>query len=202
HNANPDDVYGAADTLISRTAPMLHVANFSQRPIVINAGEVLGKSHNPDTWLDKSHRLSRAQQDQAHQHAQLVRTLLETERHISSQSNVITSEANISSKAHRNATGTDDPSAVDPIEGGPKTSEVHIEDVTTDRLLTDVSISPDLTTSQRARLETILLKNSEAFGLDGRLGTFDAKVDIPLKPGSQPVSLPPFPMSPSNREVI
>ncbi|THU78231.1 hypothetical protein K435DRAFT_612405, partial [Dendrothele bispora CBS 962.96] len=202
HSANPDDVYGAADTLISKARPVLHVANFSKRPIVVNVGEVLGKCHNPDSWLDKSHRLSRSQRDQALKHAQLVRTLLETEREASSQSNVITSEANITSKAHRNATGTNNPSATDPIEGGPKTSEVHIEDAPTERLLTDISISPDLTNSQRARLEKILLENSAAVGLDGRLGTFDAKVDITLKPGSQPVSLPPFPMSPTNREVI
>ncbi|THU89465.1 hypothetical protein K435DRAFT_821395 [Dendrothele bispora CBS 962.96] len=193
HSANADDVYGAADTLISKARLMLHVANFSKRPIVVNVGGVLGKCHNPDSWLDKSHQLSSSQRDQAFKHVQLVRTLLETERAGSCQSNVITSEASITLKAHRNATGTNDPSATDPIEGGPKTSEVHIEDVPTERLLTDVSISTDLTASQRARLEKILLDNSAAFGLDGRLGTFDAKVDIPLKPGSQPVSLPPFP---------
>ncbi|THU76649.1 hypothetical protein K435DRAFT_607767, partial [Dendrothele bispora CBS 962.96] len=202
HSANPDDVYGAADTLISKASPVLHTANFSKRPIVVNVGEVLGKCHNPDSWLDKSHRLSCSQQDQVLKHAQLVRTLLEADRETSRQSNLITSEANITSKAHRNATGTSDPSATDPIKGGPKTSEVHIEDVPSKRLLTDISISADLTASQRARLEKILLDNSTAFGLDGRLGTFDAKVDIPLKPGSQPVSLPPFPMSPANREVI
>ncbi|KAJ3898345.1 hypothetical protein F5879DRAFT_994906 [Lentinula edodes] len=35
------DVYGAADTLISRNKPFLHVANFSKRPVVVAEGEVL-----------------------------------------------------------------------------------------------------------------------------------------------------------------
>ncbi|THU95275.1 hypothetical protein K435DRAFT_581173, partial [Dendrothele bispora CBS 962.96] len=181
HSANPDDVYGTADTLISKARPVLHVANFSKRPIVVNVGEVLGKCHNPDSWLDKSHRLSRSQRDQALKHAQLVRTLLETEREASSQSNVITSEANITSKAHRNATE--------------KSQPLYIELIVFMELCSQCN-------SQCARLEKILLENLAAFGLDGRLGTFDAKVDITLKPGSQPVSLPPFPMSPTNREVI
>ncbi len=40
------------------------------------------------------------------------------------------------------------------------------------------------------------------FGLDGRLGTHDARVEIKLKAEAQPVSLPPFPVSPANREVM
>ncbi|KIJ29700.1 hypothetical protein M422DRAFT_99762, partial [Sphaerobolus stellatus SS14] len=41
-----------------------------------------------------------------------------------------------------------------------------------------------------------------AFRLDGRLGNYDAKVEIKLKPDSQPVSLPPYNASPSKRKVI
>lgn len=40
------------------------------------------------------------------------------------------------------------------------------------------------------------------FGLDGRLGNFKEHIDIPLKPGAVPVSLPPFPVSPAKQEVI
>ncbi|KAF9001419.1 hypothetical protein BDZ89DRAFT_1146808 [Hymenopellis radicata] len=45
-------------------------------------------------------------------------------------------------------------------------------------------------------------RNRLAFGLDGRLGNYDAHVKIPLKPNAVPVSLPPFPASPANREVM
>lgn len=56
--------------------------------------------------------------------------------------------------------------------------------------------------SQRRQIEAVIIKNRLAFGLDGRLGNFEGRIDIPMKPGSQPVSLPPFPVSPANREVI
>jgi hypothetical protein len=203
HNANPDDAYGAADTLISRSQPVLHVANFSKKPVVIEKGEFLGSCYNPETWLDKPHRLSSEQQMKLDTYARLIRTLLE-QNHVPhrSISNPIRSFSEISSKAQRNATGEDDPTATAPLEGGPKTAEVHVEDISSDRLLDEISISPDLSEQQRRHLEEVLLRNAGAFGLDGKLGNFDAKVDIKLKPGSQPVSLPPFPTSPANREVI
>ncbi len=48
----------------------------------------------------------------------------------------------------------------------------------------------------------MLFQNLNAFGLDGRLGNHNALVEINLKPNSEPVSLPPFPVSPANREVM
>ena len=41
-----------------------------------------------------------------------------------------------------------------------------------------------------------------AFSLNGRLGHYNTKAVIPLKDGTQPVSLPPFPASVANREVM
>ncbi|KAJ3998496.1 hypothetical protein F5050DRAFT_1548234, partial [Lentinula boryana] len=35
-----------------------------------------------------------------------------------------------------------------------------------------------------------------------RLGNYEAKVDISMKPGTKPISLPPYSASPANREVI
>ncbi|THU88768.1 hypothetical protein K435DRAFT_679200 [Dendrothele bispora CBS 962.96] len=51
-------------------------------------------------------------------------------------------------------------------------------------------------------LQNVVLANKDTFGLDGKLGNHDAKVEIHLKPGSQPVSLPPFPVSPANRDIM
>ncbi|KDR81256.1 hypothetical protein GALMADRAFT_36804, partial [Galerina marginata CBS 339.88] len=45
-------------------------------------------------------------------------------------------------------------------------------------------------------------KHEKAFSLDGRLGHYDEKVDIAMKPGTTPISLPPYPASPAKREVI
>ena len=41
-----------------------------------------------------------------------------------------------------------------------------------------------------------------AFSLNGRLGHYDAKVEIPMKEEVKPISLPPYPSSPANREVM
>ncbi|KIJ29598.1 hypothetical protein M422DRAFT_188142, partial [Sphaerobolus stellatus SS14] len=49
------------------------------------------------------------------------------------------------------------------------------EDVPTENLL------ENLTPEQRRLLEKILLTNKKAFGLDGRLGHYPAKVEIPLR---------------------
>ncbi|KLO04391.1 hypothetical protein SCHPADRAFT_840651, partial [Schizopora paradoxa] len=51
-NKNPDDVYGAPDSLISQSDPFLHVSNFSTQPIKIFPGQTLGIAHNPRNWLD------------------------------------------------------------------------------------------------------------------------------------------------------
>ncbi|THU75806.1 hypothetical protein K435DRAFT_623286, partial [Dendrothele bispora CBS 962.96] len=196
YNSNIDDIYGAADTLISQDKPILHVSNFSKRPVIIAEGTVLGKSHDPRTWLDKAHRFSAVDHSRINAHAQLVHKLAQ------SSSFTIRSKSEISSKAQRNASGEDDISSTPPLEGGPKTAEVTLDHVPAERLIQEVDISSDLSTEQRSKLEQVILKNSNAFGLDGKLGNYDAKVDIQLKPGSKPVSLPPFPCSPANREVI
>jgi hypothetical protein len=117
-------------------------------------------------------------------------------------SNIARSVTDISSKAQRNATEADDPLAEEPLEGGPKTSEVPEESIPGNKLLSEVDISRDLTVTQRRELEAMILRNQLAFGIDGRLGNYEGKIDIPMKPGSEPVSLPPFPVSPANREVI
>ncbi|THU99501.1 hypothetical protein K435DRAFT_658911, partial [Dendrothele bispora CBS 962.96] len=196
YNSNVDDIYGAADTFISRNKPILHVSNFSKRPVIIAEGAVLGKSHDPRTWLDKSHRFSNLEHNRINAHAHLIRNLAQ------SSSFTIQSKSEVSSKAQRNANGEDDALSTSPLEGGPKTAEVALDHIPAERLIQEVDISSDLSTEQRVKLERVILKNNNAFGLDGKLGNYDAKVDIQLKPGSKPVSLPPFPCSPANREVI
>ena len=65
-----------------------------------------------------------------------------------------------------------------------------------------MDISPQLTNDQRSALEKIILQNELTFGLDGRLGNYPEKVEVSMKPGTIPISLPPFPASPAKREVI
>ncbi|THU94746.1 hypothetical protein K435DRAFT_609057, partial [Dendrothele bispora CBS 962.96] len=200
HNSNQDDIYGAADTLIYREKPVLHVSNWGKVPLLrmarYEALLLLGKSHDPRSWLDKSHQLSSQDRTWAEAHASLIRYLICTQTFDRSVATV-RSESLISSKAQRNATEKDDP-----LEGGPKTAEVCIDDIPSSKLLSEIHLSPDLTPEQRRKLEEVVIQNANAFGLDEKLGNHDAKVEIQLKPGSQPVSLPPFPVLPANREIM
>lgn len=204
HNTNIDEVYGGADSLISSDAPYLLISNFSKIPIVIGKGQTLGYGHNPDTWLDKLHRTSPEEQVRINVHANLIQSLLEVQTNIAAEARtqVIKSQSEASSKASNNLLGKDDPLAEPPLEGGPKTAETSPDPTPTDRLLDEVHISPDLSPEQKILIEGVILRNQSAFGLDGRLGSYDSKVDIILKEGAEPVSLPPFSTSPANREVI
>jgi hypothetical protein len=95
----------------------------------------------------------------------------------------------------------EDPLAEDCIEGGPKTSETPPDIISTDELLNEVDISKDLTKDQTQAIQSLILSNKQAFGLDGRLGNFKGELEINLRPGSKEVSLPPFGLSsPANRE--
>ncbi|KAJ3898344.1 hypothetical protein F5879DRAFT_812740, partial [Lentinula edodes] len=115
---------------------------------------------------------------------------------------MVHSEAQISSKAQRNATEEDDPLAEEPLEGGPKTAEVSFDDTVSEQLLSEIHISPDLTDSQRKAIEQVVHANSNTFGLDGHLGNHPAQVEIQMKPDAKPISLPPYSASPANHEVI
>jgi hypothetical protein len=164
-------------------------------------GQFLGRAHNPHSWLDRTRELTPARQA----HAAAVCSLVELSDHCFAHpaaANAIRSSTQISSKAQHNAFKPDDPAAEAPVEGGPKTAKLPDEQVSQNDLLSQVHISPDLSALQRQSVEELLLKHATAFGLDGRLGNYEEKVEITLRPGSQPVSLPPFPCSPANREVI
>ncbi|KAJ7210273.1 hypothetical protein B0H12DRAFT_965334, partial [Mycena haematopus] len=197
---NEDQLYGSPDMLVSKDNPFLHVAIFSQLPVTVSAGQVLGIARNPKGWLDRMDKYSKENQTHIHAHAALMRSLVDLVD--SAETNVVRSITQISSKAQRNATEDDDPLAEEPVEGGPKTSEVPEDYIPGDTLLSEVDISPHLTPEQRQELEAMILRNKLAFGTDGRLGNYKIEVEIPMKLGSEPVSLPPFPVSPANREVI
>jgi hypothetical protein len=114
----------------------------------------------------------------------------------------VQSQSNVWSKAQRNATDPDDPAATEPIEGGPETAELPEEPVSTSEVSEALDLSPDLTTDQRCSVKQVIFWNLSAFGLNGRLGKDPEHIDIPIKPGTEPVLLPPFPMSPANCKVI
>jgi hypothetical protein len=77
------------------------------------------------------------------------------------------------------------------------------EDPTTeDDVATLVNWGLDIPEKHKAALEQVLSRNARAFGVGGRLGHVDTKVPVPLKPDSQPISLPMYGVSPAKRKVI
>ncbi|KAF9007259.1 hypothetical protein BDZ89DRAFT_923812, partial [Hymenopellis radicata] len=192
--------WGSPDSLIHRDNALLHVSNFSDEVITIAAGQILARAFNPRNWLDRVPKDEKTRIEQM-QHAEFVRQMIVVKKG-KEEIGLIQSRSTITSKAQRNATEQDDPSSSEPVEGGPKTADVAPEPTTTADFTTSVHISPDLTPEQRQALISVLERNTLAFGLDGRLGNHNAHVRIPMKPNAVPVSLPPFPASPANREVI
>lgn len=187
----------------------LHVANFSKSPVIISEGQVLGIGRNPNSWLDKKSGTTPQQESKYNTYANLIKSLadmhqpgLDHQEASNPETLTVISQMEISSKAQKNATEPDDPASGEPIEGGPKTSETPADSIPTSRLLEEVNISKDLTSDQRERLAQVIVKNAKAFGLDGRLGNYHERIEIPMKPGAIPISLPPFPVSPAKREVI
>ena len=80
------------------------------------------------------------------------------------------------------------------MERGPKTYKVSEEIISSNHLIKELDINPDLPPVKKQQLEQVIQANQLSFGLDDWLRHLDAKVQIPLIPGAKPI--PPFPSSP------
>ena len=175
------DFFGAPDSLITKTDPFLHISNFSDRPIRLSKGELLGLAHDPRLWLNKYSADDSQESERLIQHAMAISSVISEVR-----------------KTHNSETVGEEP-----VEGGPKTGETpDPTPIPKEELLTAVDIAEHLNQDQRQQLETVLRNNEQAFGLDGRLGEHNAHLKIHLKPDAKEVSLAPYSASPAKREVI
>jgi hypothetical protein len=71
-NRNPDDVYTPPDSLIMKSNPRLHVANFSATATTIQIGQVPGIGHNTNSWLDRMGKYSPENQQKIYVHAKVI----------------------------------------------------------------------------------------------------------------------------------
>lgn len=180
-NRNEEDLYAVPDSLISKNYPKLHVANFSSFPVRIHQGQVLGLAHNPNSWLTRSSEFSKEKLLRLSRQALTIRTLVETFDKRSPRTNSLGQDEAI---------------------GGPKSAEIPPNDVASSDLFKEIDISRGLNSDQVKALKGIISRNQEVFGLDGRLGHYSTKVEIPLKEGTKEISLLPFFASPKSREII
>ena len=181
---NMEDVYAPPNSLIDQQYPYLHVSNFSKTKVTISVGQPLARKISAKSQLNDSSSVEASQLQSCQSTVLAI--------------NAIAKELGFKSN-HDNY-----PHIVgdEPLEGGPKMAEVPPEETPKAELLKEVNFSSDLSAEHRERLEKMILRNEKAFGIDGRLGHYPAKVQIRLQPETKPVSLPPFPQSPANREVM
>ncbi|CEL57226.1 Transposon Ty3-I Gag-Pol polyprotein OS=Saccharomyces cerevisiae (strain ATCC 204508 / S288c) GN=TY3B-I PE=3 SV=2 [Rhizoctonia solani AG-1 IB] len=182
-NKSIEEMFALANCMISKDDPRVQLTNFSSKPIKLQAGRIIGFLHNPSTSLLSSDDLSQEELRKVMAHTNLIKTLIK-EKPI---------EPPVEYKEE----------LAQPVEGGPKISELPDPDpIPSERLLDELHFSEALKADQRKVLEDIVLQHKNAFGLDGRLGSYDAKIEIELRPGTKEISLPPYHASPEKREAI
>ena len=181
------DILAAPFTWITSDNPILPVANPGTRPLYIRKGEIVGRLADPSSYLDHP------DEDSLHKYvasAEAIRAVI-----------IGTLKDQDLAKANGLPPESSDSKLEEEENWGPKTTAVP-EDLVTGPVSELVNLGPDIPADILPRLEGVLQKNAEAFGVDGRLGHVEAKVSIPLRPGAMPTSLPMYGASTAKREVI
>ncbi|KAG8793311.1 hypothetical protein FRC12_003102 [Ceratobasidium sp. 428] len=181
-NRTEGDLFGITDCIIQAKNPKLQVANFSKIPIKLHAGQIIGYMF-PISQLSKKNSLSKEQLQECESKVRLIQSLDKKEP---------TEDDGL------------DMSYSEPPQGGPKIWDNPGPDpVPEDRLMAELNFNPSLTPEERIKLENIIKKHKDAFGLDGRLGSHEARVPIKLKDETLPsISMAPYSASPAKREAI
>lgn len=192
-NRGPEEAYGITETLIHVRNPRLFISNFSATPVTITLGQNLGKATVPEETLKARTDISNEEMVSLERQAKIVRSLM--------KSNSLAIRAEVDNIEQANQRSDELGPGEQAVEGGPKTSEVPTGDED-EHDLKEVDISKDLEEWQISKLKELLWEKKEAFGYDGRLGNYPGEVEVPLKEGTKPISVPPFVASPAKREVI
>ena len=99
--------------------------------------------------------------------------------------------------------GYSDPEGTEHLGWGPKTTDPGPDRIyPSDKLREIIDVDSSLDSAQCDALYEVVERNQATFGLDGRLGHLDTRVHIDLKPGTKPISMPPYYMLPAKREII
>jgi hypothetical protein len=130
------------ESIISQETPEIIIFNVSPEELSLPIGTPLGKLINPNRSLDKPNE---QQSTMAFALKALVQGLGKPTE----------------------PTPNEHPSE---LEGGPKSSEIEPEVVSSENLLETLDINPELMPEQRRQVEKVLLKCQGAFRLDGHLG--------------------------------
>lgn len=86
---------------------------------------------------------------------------------------------------------------------GPKTTDLGLDQIYPSTKLREViDIDPQLDPGQCKALHRVIKQNQTAFGFDGQPGHLKSEVHIELVPGTKPISMAPYYVSPAKQEAI
>ncbi|KAG8710817.1 hypothetical protein FRC09_020926 [Ceratobasidium sp. 395] len=181
-NRTKEDLFGITDCIIEANNPKLQVANFSKIPIKLHAGQIRGYMF-PISQLSKGNSLSKEQFQECKSKVKLIQSL--------------------DKKEPAEDDGLD-MSYSEPPQGGPKRWDNPGPDpIPEDWQMAELNFNPSLTPEEQAKLESIFKKHKDTFGLDGRLGSHEARVPIRLKDETlPPMSMAPYSASLAKQEAI
>jgi hypothetical protein len=179
--------------LESDSSFQVQVANTTGRRIRIRAGELVGHLFKAVNMLKSANKLSETELRKFTSHTVQLATL-------------------IPSLDTMNSIAPQDPSSlsqeVEPIDTehlgwGLKTTEPGPDQIYPSKRLHEfINVDPSLTPMQCKALYEVVKRNQATFSFDGRLGHLKSKVHIELAPGTKPISMPPYYMSPAKCDII
>ncbi len=191
-------IYGCPEMIIQEKCPRIYISNFSKFPITIQKGEIVSYALCPEKTLAKRTDLTDQQCNTLEAHAQLIRSLDQAKQ---PSFNYGRANVNKLTDMTKRIIENDRPGET-ALEGGPKTAETP-EDFTDEAtFLQQLDINPDLSEKERNILSHTILQRKNIFGIDGRLGNYPGEVEVLLKEGTKPISIPPFNASPEKRAII
>ena len=185
HSGRSLDHDHQVDAIVTPHTKHIHVLNNSAMPIHVKRNTALGTIESLDTLETRA-------ADDYHQEIEGFTFLM--------NSMIRVVKENTQTTPAEQAYQDEQPD----IPVGPKTAEVpEFEDIASKELVSSIDFNPKLSLAQRAKLEKIVMKNSRAFSLDGKIGKYSGiQYPIKLVPDAQPVSLAPYHASPEKREAI
>lgn len=192
-------VYGCPEMLIDYRNPRIYITNFSKVPVTIYKGEIVSYASLPEETLNKTRDLSPAQQLTFHRQAQFISNMSQMQSDLSTAYNhtQVDKLTDMSKRIIENDR-PGDPS----IQGGPKTAYAPEPDMDQETFKAQIDINNELTNMERQIILETVWEKRDAFSIEGHLGNYPGEVEVPLIPGSKPISIPPFNASPEKRGII
>ena len=178
-STSEDGFFAIPNTLFSLENPCIPVANLLVRARTLRKGEVIGIISNPAESLDKAMNLEDLQE----------------KMQCTAHSSIIINTLHVSSNSQEQLLFDDE-------TWGPKNTELPSDETYKAANLENLIDMGSLPDNLWEQVWNMLRKRVAAFGFDGRLGSYPARVHIHTQDGQQPIAVPMYGASPEKRLII